>query len=151
MALEKYMAIAGLALSIFFVAEVITLFNFMIDPADNDSFGFEAAPKLYQFISLSIAPATIMMGVSFHLSKRYGSRLNGMMIIVSGIIVLLGMAFAYVMIEDLKPELVDFSVEIVPIIFMVTSIPVIVFGARLLKTRPRKPKKNYLEDGYDSF
>ena len=147
MALEKYMAIAGLALSIFFVAEVITLFNFMIDPADNDSFGFEAAPKLYQFISLSIAPATIMMGVSFHLSKRYGSRLNGMMIIVSGIIVLLGMAFAYVMIEDLKPELVDFSVEIVPIIFMVTSIPVIVFGARLLKTRPRKPKKNYLEDG----
>ena len=143
MALEKYMAIAGLALSIFF----ITLFNFMIDPADNDSFGFEAAPKLYQFISLSIAPATIMMGVSFHLSKRYGSRLNGMMIIVSGIIVLLGMAFAYVMIEDLKPELVDFSVEIVPIIFMVTSIPVIVFGARLLKTRPRKPKKNYLEDG----
>jgi len=147
MALEKYMAIAGLALSIFFVAEVITLFNFMIDPADNDSFGFEAAPKLYQFISLSIAPATIMMGVSFHLSKRYGSRLNGMMIIISGIIVLLGMAFAYVMIEDIKPELVDFSVEIVPIIFMVTSIPVIVFGARLLKTRPRKPKKNYLEDG----
>ena len=47
MALEKYMAIAGLALSIFFVAEIITLFNFMINPADNDSFGFEAAPKLF--------------------------------------------------------------------------------------------------------
>ena len=42
MALEKYMAIAGLVLSIFFVAEVFTLFNFMIDPSDNDSFGFEA-------------------------------------------------------------------------------------------------------------
>ena len=146
MALEKYMAIAGLVLSIFFVAEVLTLFNFMIDPSDNDSFGFEAGPKLYQFISLSIAPATIMMGVSFHLSKRYGSRFNGMIIVLSGIIVLLGMAFAFTMIDDIKPELVDFSVEIVPIIFMVTSIPVIVFGARLLKTRPRKPKKNYLED-----
>ena len=150
MALEKYMAIAGLVLSIFFVAEILTLFNFMIDPADNDSFGFEAAPKLYQFISLSIAPATIMMGVSFHLSKRYGSRFNGMVIIFSGIIVLLGMAFAYTMIEDLKPEIVDFSVEVVPIIFMCVSIPVIIFGTRLLKTRPRKPKKNYLEDG-DSF
>jgi hypothetical protein len=150
MALEKYMAIAGLVLSIFFVAEVFTLFNFMIDPADNDSFGFEAAPKLYQFISLSIAPATIMMGVSFHLSKRYGSRFNGMVIIFSGIIVLLGMAFAYTMIEDIKPDLVDSSVEMVPIIFMCVSIPVIIFGTRLLKTRPRKPKKNYLEDG-DSF
>jgi hypothetical protein len=150
MALEKYMAIAGLVLSIFFVAEVLTMFNFMIDPADNDSFGFEAAPKLYQFISLSIAPATIMMGVSFHLSKRYGSKFNAMIIILSGIIVLLGMAFAYTMIENIKPDLVDFSVETVPIIFMGVSIPVIIFGARLLKTRPRKPKKNYLEDG-DSF
>ena len=150
MALEKYMAIAGLVLSIFFVAEVLTLFNFMIDPSDNDSFGFEAGPKLYQFISLSIAPATIMMGVSFHLSKRYGSKLNGMLIILSGIIVLLGMVFAYTMIDDLKPSLVDSSVQIVPIIFMGVSIPVIIFGTRLLKTKLRKPKKNYLEDG-DSF
>ena len=148
MALEKYMAIAGLALSIFFVAEIITLFNFMINPADNDSFGFEAAPKLFQFISLSIAPATIMMGVSFHLSKRYGSRFNGMLIILSGIIVLIGMIYAYAMIDDLKPSLVDSSVEMVPIIFMGVSIPIIIIGVRLLKTRPRKPKKNYLEDGY---
>ena len=150
MALEKYMAIAGLALSIFFVAEVFTLFNFMIDPSDNDSFGFEAGPKLYQFISLSIAPATIMMGVSFHLSKRYGSRFNGMIIVLSGIIVLLGMAYASTMIEAIKPSLVDSSVEMTPIIFMGVSIPIIIFGAKLLKTRPRKPKKNYLEDG-DSF
>ena len=146
MALEKYMAIAGLALSIFFVAEIITLFNFMIDPSDNDSFGFEAAPKLFQFISLSIAPATIMMGVSFVLSKRYGSKLNGMLIIISGIIVLVGMIYANTMIEDLKPSLVDSTVEMVPFIFMGVSIPIIVVGARLLKTRPRRPKKNYLED-----
>jgi len=118
----------------------------MINPADNDSFGFEAAPKLFQFISLSIAPATIMMGVSFHLSKRYGSRFNGMMIILSGIIVLAGMAYAYTMIDELKPDLVDSSVEMLPIIFMGVSIPVIIFGTKLLKTRPRKPKKNYLED-----
>ena len=150
MALEKYMAIAGLALSIFFVAEVLTLFNFMINPADNDSFGFEAAPKLFQFISLSIAPATIMMGVSFVLSKRYGSKFNGMLIILSGIIVLIGMVYAYTMLEDLKPELVDFATENTPIIFMGVSIPIIIVGARLLKTRPRNPKKEFIDDS-DSF
>ena len=150
MALEKYMAIAGLALSIFFVAEVLTLFNFMINPADNDSFGFEAAPKLFQFISLSIAPATIMMGVSFVLSKRYGSKFNGMLIILSGIIVLIGMVYAYTMLEDLKPELVDFATENTPIIFMCVSIPIIIVGARLLKTRPRNPKKEFIDDS-DSF
>ena len=146
MALEKYMAIAGLALSVFFVAEVLTLFNFMIDPADNDSFGFEAAPKLFQFISLSIAPAAIMYGVSFHLSKRYGSKSNGMLIILGGIIVLLGMIYASTMIENLKPELVDFTVEITPVLFIGVSIPIILVGIWLLKTRPRNPKKEYLDD-----
>ena len=91
-----------------------------------------------------------MMGVSFHLSKRYGSRFNGMIIVLSGIIVLLGMAYASTMIEAIKPSLVDSSVEMTPVIFMGVSIPIIIFGAKLLKTRPRKPKKNYLEDG-DSF
>ena len=150
MSLEKYLAIAGLALSVFFVAEIITLFNYMINPTDSAEFGFEAAPKLFQFISLSIAPATIMMGVSFGLSKRYGSKFNGMLIIFSGIIVLLGMIYANTMIEDMKPSLVDSTVEMVPFIFMGVSVPIIIVGARLLKTRSRKPKKNYLDDS-DTF
>ena len=50
MTLEKYLAIAGLALSIFFVAEIITLFNFMINPSESADFGFEAAQKIFQFI-----------------------------------------------------------------------------------------------------
>jgi len=148
MALEKYLAIAGLALSIFFVAEIITVFNFMINPSDSAEFGFEAAPKIFQFISLSIAPAAIVFGVSFVLSKRYGSKLNGMLMITAGVIILAGMILAYTMIEHVQEKLMDISVEITPVIFMIVSIPIIIFGVRLLKTRPRKPKKNYLEDGF---
>ena len=148
MTLEKYLAVAGLALSVFFVAEIITLFNFMINPADSAEFGFEAAPKIFQFISLSIAPATIVFGVSFVLSKRYGSKLNGILMITAGVIVLAGMILAYSMIEHIQEKLIDTSVEATPIIFMVVSIPIIFFGTKLLKTRPRKPKKNYLEDDF---
>ena len=148
MALEKYLAIVGLALSVFFVAEIITLFNFMINPSDNLDFGFEAAPKIFQFISLSVAPATIVLGVSFVLSKRYGSRLNGILMITAGVIILAGMILAYTMIEHVQEKLMDISVEITPVIFMIVSIPIIIFGVRLLKTSPRKPKKNYLEDGF---
>ena len=148
MALEKYLAIAGLALSIFFVAEIITVFNFMINPSDSAEFGFEAAPKIFQFISLSIAPAAIVFGVSFVLSKRYGSKLNGMLMITAGVIILAGMILAYTMIEHVQEKLMDISVEITPVIFMIVSIPIIIFGVRLLKIRPRKPKKNYLEDGF---
>ena len=148
MALEKYLAIAGLALSIFFVAEIITVFNFMINPSDSAEFGFEAAPKIFQFISLSIAPAAIVFGVSFVLSKRYGSKLNGMLMITAGVIILAGMILTYTMIEHVQEKLMDISVEITPVIFMIVSIPIIIFGVRLLKTRPRKPKKNYLEDDF---
>ena len=148
MTLEKYLAIAGLALSIFFVAEIITVFNFMINPSESADFGFEAAPKIFQFISLSIAPAAIVYGVSFVLSKRYGSKLNGMLMITAGVIILAGMILAYTMIEHVQEKLMDISVEITPVIFMIVSIPIIIFGVRLLKIRPRKPKKNYLEDGF---
>ena len=87
-----------------------------------------------------------MMGVSFFLSKRYGSRFNGMLIILSGVIVLVGMLYANTMLEDLKPELVDFATEITPVLFMGVSIPIIIVGVRLLKTRPRNPKKSFLDD-----
>ena len=146
MSLEKYLAIAGLALSIFFVAEIITLFNYMINPTESAEFGFEAAPKIFQFISLSIAPAMIVIGVSFVLSKRYGSKLNGLLIISSGVVVFLGMIFSYTMIANIQEKLIDITVEITPLIFMCVSIPIIIVGARLLKTRPRNPKKSFLDD-----
>ena len=146
MALERYLAIAGLALSVFFVAEIITLFNFMVNPSGNLDFGFEAAPKIFQFISLSIAPAIILFSVSFVISKRYGSKINGALIISGGVIVLAGMIFSYTMIDDIQEKLIDSTVEITPLIFIVVSFPIIFIGMRLLKTKPRKPKKNYLED-----
>tara|TARA_Y100000590_G_scaffold129136_1_gene147622 strand:- start:2866 stop:3312 length:447 start_codon:yes stop_codon:yes gene_type:complete len=148
MALEKYLALAGLALSVFFVAEIITIFNFMSNPLIDETFLFEAKPKIFQFISMSVAPAMIVFGVSFVLSKRYGSKLNGSLIAAGGVIILVGMIYAYTMIENIEEKLIDDSVEITPIIFMIVSIPIIILGLRLFKTRPRKPKKNYLEDNF---
>ena len=148
MALEKYLALAGLALSVFFVAEIITIFNFMSNPLIDETFLFEAKPKIFQFISMSVAPAMIVFGVSFVLSKRYGSKLNGSLIAAGGVIILVGMIYAYTMIENIEEKLIDDSVEITPIIFMIVAIPIIILGLRLFKTRPRKPKKNYLEDNF---
>ena len=112
MALEKYLALAGLALSVFFVAEIITIFNFMSNPLIDETFLFEAKPKIFQFISMSVAPAMIVFGVSFVLSKRYGSKLNGSLIAAGGVIILVGMIYAYTMIENIEEKLIDDSVEI---------------------------------------
>ena len=45
MAIEKYMAIAGCALCIFFVAEIITIFNYMSNSLLEDVILFEAKPN----------------------------------------------------------------------------------------------------------
>ena len=52
MAMEKYIAIGSIALYTIFAAEMITLFNFMIQATEADFFRDPAA-KVLQFISIS--------------------------------------------------------------------------------------------------
>ena len=73
MAVEKYLAGTSLGLFIMFVAEIITLFYFLIEPKDK----IEPNSYILQFISIGVAPACILAAVAFIMSKRYGSRLIG--------------------------------------------------------------------------
>ena len=144
MAVEKYIAAASLGLFIMFVGEIITMYNFMQDtPEQTSSFLIEPNPKILQFISIGVAPAIIMAVVSFILSKRYGSKPIGIMIIAGGAILLGGMAVAHSMVDGINSA---YDLEFIPILtplFMIVSIPVIVLGTRLLKVKKRKTKKDY--------
>ena len=90
MAVEKYIAAASLGLFAMFAGEIVTVYHFMIDPATEM---FEPEPKLLQFISIGVAPAAIMTGVAYIMSRRHGSRIIGAMIVSGGIIMLAGMAY----------------------------------------------------------
>ena len=144
MAVEKYIAAASLGLFIMFVGEIITMYNFMQDtPEQTSSFLIEPNPKILQFISIGVAPAVIMAVVSFIMSKRYGSKPIGIMIIAGGAILLGGMAVAHSMVDGINSA---YDLEFIPILtplFMIVSIPVIVLGTRLLKIKKRKIKKDY--------
>lgn len=118
-----------------FVAQVNVLYNFLIDPIQ----GIETTPKLLQFISISVAPASILAAVSYIMSRRYGSRSIGAMIIASGVIIILGMTHAYMLIEDIDPKLHNPVIEALPIVFAVIGIPIILVGASLL--RKKNPKR----------
>ena len=144
MAVEKYIAAASLGLFIMFVGEIITIYNFMQDtPEQTSAFILEPDPKILQFISIGVAPASIMAVVSFIMSKRYGSKPIGIMIIAGGAILLGGMAVAHSMVDGINSA---YDLEFIPILaplFMIVSIPVIVLGTRLLKVKKRKTKKDY--------
>ena len=136
MAMEKYIAIAGIALCVMFVGMIITIFQFMNEP----TIDIHPAEKVLQFISMSVAPATVMFGTSFMLARKFGSRQIGSLIITGGMIVLVGMFVANTLIDDIDKSYRVYTVTITPPLFMLVSIPIMIFGALLfrLKKRPKK-------------
>lgn len=139
MAVEKYVAAASLGLFVIFVGEIITLYDFMIEPQRE----VEPAPKVLQFISIGIAPALILTGTSFIMAKKYGSKQIGAMITAGGAVLLVGMSYAYTLLDKIDPNHLVFAVSITPPLFISVSIPVIVVGILLLREKKKRPKKEY--------
>ncbi|MHA7734426.1 hypothetical protein [Nitrosopumilus sp. S6] len=147
MQLENWLGLGSIAFFVLFVLVVCSLYIFMFDdpntsdlPIDPDNF---ANPKLLQFISITIAPGGILAAVAFILSKYYGSKKIGAMLIVDGLILLGGMAFSQTLIDKIAEPYITDTVLIMPPLFMVLSALVIYFGIRLMKVRKPRPKKEY--------
>ena len=135
-----YIAIAGIGLYAIFVGEIISIFNFMIDPTLTDF--FEPESKILQFISIGVAPAVIMSGTSYLMARKFGSKQIGRLIIAGGIVLLVGMSYAYTMLDSIDKDYHMFTVIIVPPLFMAVSIPVMIVGALLFRIKKR-PKKYF--------
>ena len=129
-----YIAIAGIGLYAIFVGEIISIFHFMSEQTFET---FEPESKMLQFISIGVAPAVIMSGTSYMLARKFGSKQIGWLIITGGIVLLVGMSCAYTMLDSIDKDYQVFTVIITPPLFIVVSIPVMVVGALLFKTKKR--------------
>jgi len=132
-----YVAMAGIGLYAIFVGEIISIFHFM---SEQTFATFEPASKMLQFISIGAAPAVIMSGTSYMLARKFGSKQMGWLVIAGGIVLLVGMSYAYTMLDSIYEDYQVFTVLITPPLFMLVSIPIMVVGALLfrLKKRPKR-------------
>ena len=132
-----YIAIAGIGLYAMFVGEIISVFYFM---SDQTFATFEPASKILQFISIGAAPGLVMSGTSYMLARKFGSKQIGWLVIAGGIVLLVGMSYAYTILDSIDKDYQVFTVIITPPLFMIVSIPIIVVGALLfrLKKRPKR-------------
>jgi activator of 2-hydroxyglutaryl-CoA dehydratase len=133
-----YIAMAGIGLYAIFAAEIISVFNFMADPTMTEF--FEPESKILQFISMGVAPGVIMSGTSYMIARKFGSKQIGWLVIIGGIVLLVGMAYAYTMLDSIDKDYQMFTVNIVPPLFMVVSIPVMIVGALLFRIKKRSRK-----------
>ena len=135
-----YIAMAGIGLYAMFVAEIISIFNFMADPTLTEF--FEPVSKILQFISIGVAPGVIMSGTSYMIARKFGSKQIGWLVIAGGIVLLVGMFYASIMLDNVDKEYHIFTVIITPPLFMAVSIPVMLVGALLFRIKKR-PKKYF--------
>jgi hypothetical protein len=145
MAIEKWLAVTSVALFAMFAGEMISVYNFMVIVDEDFEFArsFDADPKIIQFVSIGVAPAGILAAVAFIMSRQYGSRQIGGLIIVGGIILLAGMLVCYSMLEKIDEIYLTDAVKLIPILFMALSPVVIVVGIYLSKQKKKRPKKEY--------
>ena len=145
MAIEKWLGITSVALFAMFAGEMISVYNFMIIIPEDDGFlrAFEPDPKIIQFISIGVAPAGVLAGVAFIMSRQYGSKPIGGMIIAGGVILLVGMYVCYSMINKIEDNYITDAVRYIPILFMALSFAVMGVGAYLTKEKKRRPKKQF--------
>ena len=134
-----YIAMAGIGLYAIFVGEIISIFHFMSEQTFET---FEPASKILQFISIGVAPAVIMSGTSYLIARKYGSKQIGWLVIAGGIVLLVGMSYAYTMLDSIDKDYQVFTVIITPPLFIVVSIPVMIVGALLLRIKKR-PKRYF--------
>ncbi len=146
MELEKWLGLASLGLFAMFSALMISVYGFMADVPDDFDYAayFEADPKLLQFISISVAPAGVVGAVAFIMSRYYGSKPVGMMLMAGGGTMLAGMYTCHSMIPRIDETYITDAVSTAPYVFMALSAPVVLFGARLMKIRERRPRKEFL-------
>ena len=145
MAIEKWLAITSVALFAMFAGEMISVYNFMLTVEEDFGYArsFDANAKIIQFISIGVAPAGVLAAVAFIMSKQYGSRQIGGLIMVGGVVLLVGMLVCYSMIEKIDDIYLTDAVKFLPILFIALSPVVIAVGAYLSKQKKKRPKKQF--------
>jgi hypothetical protein len=145
MAIEKWLAITSVGLFAMFAGEMISVYNFMNTVPDDAvvAQGFVPDPKLIQFVSIGVAPAGILAAVAYIMSRNYGSKQIGGLIIVGGIILLAGNLISYSMIDSINEKYITDAVMYLPLLFVILSAPVMGVGASLILRRKKRPKKQF--------
>lgn len=144
MPIENWLAITGLVFFVMFVGQILSMEYLLIGDKHPDLYTQNFVDsKLFMFYSIGVGPAGILAAVSFIMTKTYGSRSTGMIIIAGGVITLVGMLASYFLLDSIKDDYVTDYLQLTPVLFIILSFPIIGVGAYLTRLKKKRPKKEY--------
>ncbi|HEY7228090.1 MAG TPA: hypothetical protein VH481_08190 [Nitrososphaeraceae archaeon] len=144
--LETALSLASLGLIVMFVLLMYSFLSFLIGPK---ALGQVVQPEgvIIQVVSISAAPGIVLAGITFGLVKNYGSKLIGIILCASGIVLLIGIILTQNMIAKIPESL--YIPGIVPGTYAILAagIGIIIIGIitfmRHGKRRPPLGEENF--------
>lgn len=127
--LESAVSFASLGLIVMFILLLYSFMSFLIGPmSQGPDIVVQPEGVLIQVISISAAPGVILSGIAYGLVKNYGSKRIGIILCISGAILLIGTVLIRGMVPKI-PEIVIIP-QIIPLsyAFMAAGVGIIIIG-----------------------
>jgi len=131
------LSIASLGLAIMFVLLVLSFYNFLIGSEGKGPEKFvDVRGVVVKTLSISGAPSIILAVISFGLSKNYGNKFSGMILSMTGLILIIGMMASLALVSNINSEFFHPILLIVPYTFILGGIAILIIGSIVyLKTK----------------
>lgn len=127
--LETSVSLASLGLIVMFVLLMYSFISFLIGPqSQGPDIVVQPEGVLIQIVSISAAPGIILAGITYGLIKNYGSRKIGIILCISGIVLIIGNILVQDMISKI-PQIL-FVPGMVPLTYalLAAGIGIVVIG-----------------------
>lgn len=127
--LETSVSLASLGLIVMFVLLMYSFISFLIGPqSQGPDIVVQPEGVLIQIVSISAAPGIILAGITYGLIKNYGSRKIGIILCISGIVLIIGNILLQDMISKI-PQIL-FVPGMVPLTYalLTAGIGIVVIG-----------------------
>ncbi len=120
-----------------FVLLVLSFYNFLIGSEGKGPEKFvDVRGVVVKTVSISGAPSIIVGLISFGLSKNYGNRFSGMILSMTGLILIIGMMASLTLVSNINSEFFHPILLIVPYTFILGGIAILIIGSIIyLKTK----------------
>ncbi len=120
-----------------FVLLVLSFYNFLIGSEGKGPEKFvDVRGVVVKTVSISGAPSIIVGVISFGLSKNYGNKFSGMILSMTGLILIIGMMASLTLVSNINSEFFHPILLIVPYTFILGGIAILIIGSIIyLKTK----------------
>lgn len=144
--LETWVSLASLALIIMFVILLNSFVTVLIGPqAQGPNVDVQPPGVVIQIVSISGAPGVILCGITYGLAKNYGSRNSGIILVLTGAILVGGVLYIGSRAPNIPENYTVPYFDPLRYAFIAAGLGIVTVGAILLKN-PRKPSTNLVDE-----